>query len=234
MDKKAVCLLSGGLDSCVTISIAKDEGYTCYALSFNYGQTHNIELDCAKAIAQHLGINDHIIFHLNLAQFGGSALVDKQQSIPQPEYSKIGNQIPSTYVPARNTIFLSIALAYAETVEATQVFIGANALDYSGYPDCRPEYFLAFQQMANVATKQAVSGNPVKILTPLLSLTKAEIIKIGSEVKAPLHLTWSCYNGEDQACGHCESCQLRLKGFQQAGIKDPIEYAKYPQWYRKI
>ena len=231
MEKKAVCLLSGGLDSCVASFLAKHQGFSCYALSFDYGQRHTCELESARKIAKALDAVEHRVFHIDLQQFGGSSLVDHSADIPTTEIQSIGQTIPSTYVPARNTIFLSFALAFAETRKADAIFIGANALDFSGYPDCRPEYFQAFQHLATLATKQTIEGHPITIHTPLLHLTKKEIIKKGKEVDAPLYLTWSCYKGEQLACGTCESCQLRLKGFQEAGLPDPLPYAKYPLWY---
>lgn len=231
--KRAVCLLSGGLDSCVTAYIAQQQGYTCYALTFMYGQMHTKEIECAKHIALHLNVTEHLVFALDLKRFGGSALVDPEQIIPQKNYDDIGTSIPSTYVPARNTIFLSIAIAWAETLHADSIFIGANAVDYSGYPDCRPEYFKAFKHLVKYATKQAVEGKAIDIKTPLLALSKSDIIKKGVALNAPLHLTWSCYKGESMACGTCDSCQLRLKGFTKAGVNDPLPYADYPHWYRQ-
>ncbi len=229
--KKAVCLISGGLDSCVSAFIAKDKGYEIFALSFNYGQRHDKELKSAKKVAEAVGAKKHIIFDLDLSVFGGSSLVDKKQK-PELDHrlDEIGEEIPSTYVPARNTVFLSIALAYAETVDADAVFIGATATDYSGYPDCRPEYFKAFQNLFNLATKKGVEGGKIMIETPLLNLSKADIIKKGEELNAPFQKTWSCYLGKDSACGRCDSCLLRLKGFKQAKIKDPLDYETYPEW----
>ncbi len=232
MDRKAVCLLSGGLDSCVTAYIAKNMDYKIYALSFTYGQRHSRELESAKKIASSIPVEKHIIFDINLSQFGGSSLLNTfKDSIPNHPLEEIGREIPPTYVPARNTIFLSIALAYAETIDAETIFIGVNATDYSGYPDCRPEYIEAYQNMANLATKKAVEGHPIKIETPLINLSKADIIRRGVELKAPFHLTWSCYRGGTKACGRCDSCLLRLKGFKEAGVKDPISYETYPDWY---
>lgn len=232
MTRKAVCLLSGGLDSCVTSYVAKNLGYKIYALSFTYGQRHSRELESAKKIAASIPVEKHIIFDINLSQFGGSTLLDSsKESIPNHPIEEIGKDIPPTYVPARNTIFLSIALAYAETIDAETIFIGVNATDYSGYPDCRPEYIKAYQNMANLATKKTVEGHPIKIETPLISLSKADIIRRGVELEAPFHLTWSCYRGKDKACGRCDSCILRLKGFKEAGIRDPIPYETYPDWY---
>ena len=223
--KKAVCLISGGLDSCVTAYIAKQEGYKIYALSFNYGQRHNKEIKCAKKIAQLLKAKKHIVFDIDLKQFGGSSLLDKNKDLPvNTDLNEIGKTIPSTYVPARNTVFLSIALAFAETIDADAVFIGATSTDYSGYPDCRPEYFDAFQKLVDVATKKGVEGGSIKIIAPLLHMSKADIIKKGKRLGVPFDKTWSCYKGEKRACGRCDSCLLRLKGFQEAGIRDPIRY----------
>jgi len=225
MTKKAVVLISGGLDSCTSAFIAKHEGYEIYALSFNYGQRHNKEIGCAKKVASEVNAKKHVVFDLDLSQFGGSSLLEDSLEIPEANaLEDIGKEIPSTYVPARNTIFLSVALAYAETVDAEAVFIGATAMDYSGYPDCRPEYFKAFQKLFNLATKKGVEGKEIKIETPLLNLSKVDIIKKGLILNVPFDKTWSCYKGDKKACGHCDSCLLRLKGFKLAGIKDPISY----------
>jgi len=233
MVKKAVCLISGGLDSCVTSFIAKNNGYEIYALSFNYGQLHEKELFCTNKVAQAVGAKEHIIFDVDFQKFGGSSLLHKSSlSIQDHDLRDIGKGIPSTYVPARNTVFLSLALAYAETIDADAIFIGANAVDYSGYPDCRSEYIQAYKKMADLATKKGVEGRPIKIEAPLLHLTKSEIIKKGLKLKAPLSDTWSCYRGEKKACGRCDSCLLRLKGFKDAGTEDPLEYEYYPDWYR--
>jgi len=229
MRKKAVCLISGGLDSCVTAHIAKNEGYDIYALSFSYCQRHDKEIESAKKIASVVGAKNHIVFDIDLSKFGGSSLTDETLS-PDKDHSldKIGKEIPSTYVPARNTIFLSIGLAYAETLDADAIFIGATATDYSGYPDCPPEYIKAFQEMTTVATKKGVEGKTIEIKAPLLSMSKAGIIKKGLELKAPLEKTWSCYMGGIKACGRCDSCLLRLKGFKEAQARDPIEYEHLP------
>lgn len=230
--KEAVCLISGGLDSCVTAHIAKNKNYDIYALSFNYGQRHKKEIQCAKTIANSVNSKRHIVFDLDLEKFGGSSLVDKSQSLEKDHsLDEIGKTIPSTYVPARNTVFLSIALAFAETIDADAIFIGATATDYSGYPDCRPEYIEAFQKMANLATKEGVEGKTIEIKAPLLHMSKAEIIKEGIKIEAPLEKTWSCYAGETKACGKCDSCLLRLKGFKEANIKDPVKYESLPDWY---
>ena len=229
----AVCLVSGGIDSCVTTFVAKSEGYNIYALSFNYGQRHKKEIECAKDVAFAVKAEDHIIFDLDLNSFGGSSLVDGSSDIPKSHnLENIGKTIPSTYVPARNTIFLSIALAYAETIDADAIFIGATAQDYSGYPDCRPEYITAYQKMADLATKIGVDGKSIRIEAPLLYFTKVEIIKKGLELYVPFEKTWSCYQGGIKACGKCDSCLLRLKGFKESGYRDPIDYKSLPDWYK--
>lgn len=232
MPKKAVCLISGGIDSCTTAFIAKEEQYDIYALSFRYGQRHQKEIEKAKKIADDINVKDHTIFDLNLSKFGGSSLLQNSSHTPEKhKLDEIGNSIPSTYVSARNTIFLSIALSYAETIKAESIFIGVTATDYAGYPDCRPEYIEAYQKMANLATKRAVEGNPVEIKTPLIKMSKAEIIKKGKNIGANFENTWSCYKGDKKACGKCDSCLLRLKGFKEAGFKDPIPYKSLPDWY---
>ncbi len=226
--RKAVVLLSGGLDSATAAAIAQSEGFEICALSFSYGQRHVIELEASKRVAAQLGIAHHVIVPIDLRVFGGSALtsdiaVPKDRS-PEAMGAK---EIPVTYVPARNTIFLSFALAYAEVLGAADIFIGVNALDYSGYPDCRPEYISAFEKMANLATKTGVEGTlHTKIHTPLISLTKAEIIKRGIELELDYGQTISCYDPsvEAKACGHCDSCQLRHKGFVESGFPDPTKY----------
>ena len=233
MVQSAVCLISGGLDSCVTAFMAKNEGYNICALSFNYGQRHKKEIECAKDISSAVKAKDHIIFDLDLHRFGKSSLVDTSSDIPESyNLENIGKSIPSTYVPARNTVFLSIALAYAEAIDADAIFIGATAQDYSGYPDCRPEYIKAYQKMADLATKRGVEGKSIRIEAPLLHLTKAEIIKRGLELHVPLEKTWSCYQGGRKACGKCDSCLLRLKGFKESGSCDPIDYKSLPDWYK--
>lgn len=218
---QAVCLLSGGLDSCVAATIAKNQGNTLFMLTCDYGQRHKKEIESAKKIAEHLKTEDHMILPVPLGNLGGSALTE---NIPIPEGVEQRTSIPPTYVPARNTIFLSYGLAYAEIVDADSIYIGATCVDYSGYPDCRPEYFYAFQSLADLATKRAIEGHPIMIKTPLLNLSKADIIKKGRKEHAPLHLTWSCYRGGKHACGRCDACLLRLKGFQEAKIKDPVTY----------
>ncbi|RLF47398.1 MAG: 7-cyano-7-deazaguanine synthase QueC [Thermoplasmata archaeon] len=217
MGEKAVCLISGGMDSAVAAAIAKHEGYKIYTVTFNYGQRNKKELETAKEIAKWLGA-EHKILDVDLRQIGGSALTD---NIEVPEEAE---GIPVTYVPARNTIFLSFALAYAEVIDADYIFIGVNAVDYSGYPDCRPEYIEAFQKMANLATKRGVEGRPIKIKAPLLYLSKVEIVKKGYELGVPFEKTWSCYREGEKACGRCPSCKLRMKAFEEAGVRDPIEY----------
>jgi 7-cyano-7-deazaguanine synthase len=233
MAGKAVCLISGGIDSCVTTYLAKAEGYEIHALSFNYGQRHMKELASARAISSAVHATEHIIFDIDLKKFGGSSLVDRSITTPDHPLEDIGKSIPTTYVPARNTVFLSIALAYAEALDADAIFIGVTATDYAGYPDCRPQYIEAFQKMADLATKRGVEGKSIKINTPLLHLSKADIIKKGLELGAPLEKTWSCYSGGDKACGRCDSCLLRLKGFNEAGTRDHIKYEFLPDWYFK-
>ena len=223
MGEKAVCLLSGGLDSSVSSYQAKQEGYGIYALSFRYGQRHEKELRCAQKIAKSLHVKNHIIVDIDSKIFTGSSLL-KNSSTPLQlhDRNESSQVIPSTYVPARNTVFLSLGLAYAESIEADAIVIGANAVDYSGYPDCRPEYIKAFQQMANLATKQGVEGCPITIFAPLLNFSKAEIIRTGVNLGVPFQDTWSCYSNENEPCGECESCHFRLKAFQEAGVKDPL------------
>jgi len=222
MNKRAVVLLSGGLDSATVLAIAASQGYECYALSFDYGQRAQTELNAARALVKSLGAKEHRVFNLDLAQFGGSALTDSSIDVP----SDAEEGIPVTYVPARNTIFLSLALAWAEVLHADAIFIGVNAVDYSGYPDCRPEFIAAYEQMANLATRNGVTGEPFKIETPLIDLTKAEIIQQGTALGLDYALTVSCYQSDDdgRACGNCDSCHLRAKGFADAGLTDPTRY----------
>jgi 7-cyano-7-deazaguanine synthase len=230
--KKAVCLLSGGLDSSVAAFLAKHQGYEVYGLSFRYGQRHIKELAAAQKIARALNVKNHLIFDVNLSRFGGSSLLSTSgDSIQHHSLAAIGRTLPATYVPARNTVFLSLALAYAESLDADAIFIGVNAVDYSGYPDCRPAYIEVYQQLAVLATRRGVTGKPIRIEAPLLHLTKAEIIKTGVRLQVPFKNTWSCYRGGRKACGRCDSCLLRLRGFQQARVKDPLPYATYPKWY---
>lgn len=222
--KRAVVLLSGGLDSSTCLAIAVDQGYSCHALSFEYGQQHVGELDSSKELARHYDLPQHKIVPLSFTDLLTSALTDPDIELPAGRDPDDMQDIPASYVPARNTIMLSIAVAYAEVIEADAIFIGVNALDYSGYPDCRPEYIEAFQRMANLATKRAVEGKLITIETPLLHLTKAQIIKKGLELGVPYQHTWSCYQGGERACRVCDSCVLRLKGFSEAGVEDPVEY----------
>lgn len=226
MGKPAVVLLSGGLDSTTVLAIAKDRGYDPYALSFRYGQRHEVELEAARRVAASQGVVRHVVAEIDLRVFGGSALTSDMEVPKHDSSSDLGDGIPSTYVPARNTIFLSFALAYAETVGAQDIFIGVNALDYSGYPDCRPEYIAAFQEMANLATRAGVEGAAVTIHTPLIAMTKAEIVRAGSALGVDYGLTSSCYDPSQngQPCGRCDSCLLRLKGFEEAGMRDPLAY----------
>ncbi len=218
----AVVLLSGGLDSATALAMASERGFNCYVLSFDYGQRSQTELEAAKKIAADLKVKEHRIVRLNLEDFGGSALTDS--SIDVPDHEEEG--IPVTYVPARNTVFMSLALAWAEVLHAQYIVIGVNAVDYSGYPDCRPEYIAAFEHMANLATKTGVEGERLSIETPLIDLTKAEIIREGTRLGVNYGLTVSCYQADDEgrACGVCDSCRLRAKGFEDAGVADPTPY----------
>jgi len=228
MTKKAVILVSGGLDSATTLAIAKEQGYDCYAMSFNYGQRHQIELESAKIISSSMGAIEHKVVNLGLGDIGGSALTDKNIDVPQNTDKDISSEIPVTYVPARNTVFLSLALGWAEVLDAGAIFIGVNAVDYSGYPDCRPEYIAAFQTMANLATKKGVEGELIKIETPLINLSKAEIIQKGTALGVHYSKTLSCYapDAEGKACGLCDSCRLRRQGFEEANLPDPTSYSK--------
>jgi 7-cyano-7-deazaguanine synthase len=220
--KRAVVLLSGGLDSATALAMAKEQGYDCYVLSFDYGQRSLTELNAARAIAVQLGAKDHRVLRLHLEDFGGSALTDTSIEVPEGETEGV----PVTYVPARNTVFLSLALGWAEVLDADAIFIGVNAVDYSGYPDCRPEFIAAFETMANLATRRGINGEPIHIETPLMSLTKSEIIRRGTALGIDYALTVSCYqaNDEGRACGRCDSCRLRAKGFADAGLPDPTRY----------
>jgi 7-cyano-7-deazaguanine synthase len=224
---KAVVLLSGGIDSTTTLAVAKSEGFDVYALSFHYGQRHRVELEAARQIAQHLQVTKHLVVDIDLRPFGGSALTDNIEVPKNRKAAEMSEAIPVTYVPARNTIFLSFALAWAEILGSEDIFIGVNALDYSGYPDCRPEYIAAFERMANLATKAGVEGKQkLKIHTPLIQMTKTQIIEKGLDLGADYSLTHSCYDPSEagEACGECDSCLLRLKGFREAGIPDPAKY----------
>ncbi len=228
MTKKAVLLLSGGLDSTTTLAIAKEQGFLVYALSFAYGQKHNVELAAATKIADKMGVAEHRVITIDLGGFGGSALTQSDLAVPKDrDANALAQGIPITYVPARNTVFLSFALAWAEVLKAYDIFIGVNALDYSGYPDCRPEFIKSFEQTANLATAYGVEGGErIKIHTPLIDLTKAQIIRRGLELGVDYSLTTSCYDPDasGNACGHCDACQLRLKGFRKNQVKDPAIY----------
>jgi 7-cyano-7-deazaguanine synthase len=219
MNKNAVVLLSGGLDSATVLAMARQQGYTCYALSVDYGQRHHAELAASQRVAQLLGAREHRVVTIDLTGFGGSALTDNNIAVPQQP----STGIPSTYVPARNTIMLSLALAWAEVLQAQDIFIGVNAVDYSGYPDCRPAYIDAFEKMANLATKSAIEGAPLHLHAPLLHLTKAEIIRQGNALGVDYAMTVSCYQADEtgRACGLCDSCRLRRAGFEAAGVSDP-------------
>lgn len=219
---KAVVLISGGLDSTTVLAIAKSQGYDCYTLSFDYGQRHKAELLAAERTAKSLGSSQHKVIKLDLRSIGGSALTDDHIDVPEEETQGI----PVTYVPARNTIFLSIALGWAEVLQAQHIFVGVNAVDYSGYPDCRPEYIQAFEQMANLATKAGVEGKKLSVQTPLMKLSKSDIVRWGLELGVDYSLTVSCYQADDQgrACGRCDSCRLRKQGFLQADVNDPTIY----------
>jgi 7-cyano-7-deazaguanine synthase len=221
-----VVLLSGGLDSATTLAVAIRDGFDAYALSFDYSQRHNLELEAAKRLVDTLGAREHRIAKIDLRIFGGSALTDNI-AVPKNRVAKV-NEIPVTYVPARNTIFLSYALAWCEVLGAADIFIGANAVDYSGYPDCRPEFISAFERLAALATKSGVEGTPFQIHAPLIAMTKAQIIRKGAELGVDFSLTHSCYDptADGLACGECDSCRLRLAGFREAGLTDPIRYAR--------
>jgi 7-cyano-7-deazaguanine synthase len=224
MQKKAIILLSGGLDSITVLALAKQQGYQCYALSFDYGQRHNAELVAAAQIAKDYQVIEHKIIKLGLGSIGGSALTDENIAVP----SKLEAGIPVTYVPARNTIFLSFALGWAEVLKLSDIFIGVNAVDYSGYPDCRPEFISAFQKLANLATKAGVDGDSFHIHTPLISLSKADIIKQGIALGVDYRKTVSCYSADEQgeACGICDACRIRITGFSEANVEDPTRYQK--------
>lgn len=223
MNKKAVVLLSGGLDSSVCMAVANNEGYELLPISFNYHQRHKKELEAAANVANFYNVDKHLIIETNMEAIGGSALTDVNIAVPAGEINAA--TVPVTYVPARNLIFLSYALGYAEVTGAERIYIGVNALDYSGYPDCRPEFIALFQQLANYSTKATTEdGKKILIETPLIDLTKKDIVLLGDKLGAPLHLTTSCYEGQDKACGRCDSCLLRLKGFAEAGRVDPILY----------
>ena len=222
MEQRAVVLLSGGLDSATALAVAREQGYDCHALSLDYGQRHHAELVAARAVASHQNVRELRVMHLDMGPFGGSALTDA--SIAVPESPSEG--IPVTYVPARNTIMLSLALGWAEVLDADAIYIGVNALDYSGYPDCRPDFIAAYQSLADVATKRAVEGRPIRIEAPLIHLSKAEIIRLGLHLGVDYAQTVSCYqaDADGRACGRCDSCRLRRQGFAEAGITDPTRY----------
>jgi 7-cyano-7-deazaguanine synthase len=229
MAKRAVVLVSGGIDSATTLALAREQGFECYAISIDYGQRHRLELDRARQIAPMLGAVRHTVVSIDLRSIGGSALTAAIDVPKDRPFDAIGHGIPITYVPARNTVFLSLALGHAEVVGAFDIFMGANAIDYSGYPDCRPEYLAAFEKLANLATKAGVEGQGTfRIHAPLLSKTKADIVKEGARLGVDFARTLSCYDPDaaGRACGHCDSCLLRLKGFQEAGLTDPAAYQR--------
>jgi 7-cyano-7-deazaguanine synthase len=234
MSKKAICLLSGGLDSTITTYFAHHHSYDISTLTIHYGQQHDRELQLAQKTTQHLNIKNHKNLTIDLSHLNSTSLIKTTTTkIDTHTISEIGKTIPSTYVPARNIVFLSLALSWAESLQCDAIFIGVNSLDYSGYPDCRPEFINAFQSMANLGTKTGTEGKPIQIKTPLITKTKKEIILLGKELGVPFEHTWSCYRGEEKACGQCDSCLLRLKGFQDAGLPDPLPYQQYPSWYTK-
>jgi 7-cyano-7-deazaguanine synthase len=220
--KSAVVLVSGGLDSATVLAVARSEGWRCHALSVDYGQRHRVELEAAARVAASLGAVEHRIAHVDLGVFGGSALTDSSIDVPRTPTSGI----PVTYVPARNTVFLALALAHAEVTQSDAIFTGANAVDYSGYPDCRPEFLAAFEKLANVATKRAVEGSALAIKAPIVHLTKPEIVRLGHSLGVDFSMTISCYNAdrEGRACGECDSCRFRREGFDKAGLEDPTRY----------
>jgi 7-cyano-7-deazaguanine synthase len=222
----AVVLLSGGMDSATTAAIAQHRGFELCALSFRYGQRHAIELEAARKVVKQLNIRPHVVLDIDLRAFGGSALTGDLAVPKDTPAAQVGGRIPPTYVPARNTIFLSFALGLAEVTGSRDIFIGANAMDYSGYPDCRPEYLRAYERMANLATKAGVEGGGITIHAPLIALSKREIVEWGISLGVDYSLTWTCYDPgpNDVACGHCDACQLRLKGFREAGMEDPLRY----------
>ena len=225
--RAAVVLVSGGLDSATTLAVAKRDGFMPYALSFDYGQRHRFELEAAAAVCEHVGVAEHQTIRLDLRQIGGSALTDDIDVPRDRDEAAMAAEIPVTYVPARNTIFLAIAMGWAETLDASDLFAGVNAVDYSGYPDCRPEFIAAFERTASLATKSGVEGTAWRVHTPLINLTKAEIIRLGVDLGVDLALTHSCYDPDvdGRACGRCDSCHLRRAGFHDAGVPDPTRYA---------
>ena len=223
-DPQAVVLLSGGIDSATTLAVARREGFACHALSFDYGQRHRLEIEAARAVARSVGVKDHRVIKIDLRAFGGSALTDDLEVPKDRAPDEMARGIPITYVPARNTIFLSFALGWAEVLGAPDIFIGVNAVDYCGYPDCRPEYIEAFEAMADLATKMGVEGRRIRVRTPMIKLTKAQIIQRGLELGVDYSLTVSCYDPDEKGrpCGRCDSCRLRARGFQEAGVPDPV------------
>lgn len=227
---RAVVLLSGGLDSSTALAIALSKGRDVHALTIDYGQRHRKEVTAARKVAKHFGVKDHKVLRIDLTQIGGSALTDRRVAVPERRtMQEIGRGIPATYVPARNTILLGLALALAESLDADEIYIAANFLDASGYPDCRPEFYEAFRGVARLGTKRGVEGRPIEIHTPLIRMTKADIVRTGARLGVPFALTWSCYHGRVKACGACDSCQLRLKGFREAGVDDPLPYERPPK-----
>lgn len=218
--KEAVLLLSGGLDSTTVAAILNSQGYSIRALTVDYGQRHIREIEAAKSVASHFKVKEHVVMHVDFSLIGGSALTDMSLSVPEGGTSGI----PVTYVPARNAVFLSLALAFSEARQCNEIYTGINAIDYSGYPDCRPEFLEAFNRLARLATRAGVEGKPARVIAPLINMRKADIIRAGIAVGAPYGLSWSCYNGREKACGLCDSCLLRLKGFMEAGLEDPIDY----------
>ena len=224
--KKAVVLVSGGLDSATVLAIAKAAGYGCYAVSFDYGQRHSAELNAARQVAASAGVAEHRVVSIDLSQFGGSALTDENIEVPEANQDQGESEIPITYVPARNTVFLSLALAWSEVLNAQDIFLGVNAVDYSGYPDCRPQFIESFEAMANLATRAGVEDQRLTVHAPLIDLTKAQIIQRGLELGVDYSLTVSCYQADDAgaACGRCDSCYLRQQGFVNAGVADPTRY----------
>ncbi len=222
---RAVVLLSGGLDSTVTLAKARQEGYEAYALTCLYGQRHERELQAAREVAEAMGVLEHHVLEVDLSAWGGSALTDDELEVPTGrEVDEMSETIPVTYVPARNLVFLSLATSFAETRQAEAVFIGANAVDFSGYPDCRPAFLEAFEHAANLGTKRGVEGSGIDVVAPLVDLPKRDIVELGVELGAPLELTWTCYQGGQAQCGRCDACRLRLEGFQKAGVEDPVPY----------
>jgi 7-cyano-7-deazaguanine synthase len=226
VERRAVVLLSGGLDSSTVVAIAKSQGFSVYALSFDYGQTHKVELEAAAQVAATMQVARHVVLNIDLSRFGGSALTGDAEIPKNRSLAEMGEGIPVTYVPARNTVFLSLALAWAEALQATDIFIGVNAIDYSGYPDCRPEFIQAFEAMGNLGTKIGSEGARIKINTPLIAMTKAEIIRTGLKLGVDYGMTVTCYDvsNEGEACGACDACLLRLKGFAENSATDPVKY----------